>query len=84
MLDYNLEALVGPKKSQLKVKNPKEYGWNPRNMLAEVTDVYLNLESKQLFINVVATDRRSYREEYMTKAYRILQRFKLKSPKQIE
>lgn len=84
MLDYNLEALVGPKKSQLKVENPEEYGWNPRNMLAEVTDVYLNLESKQSFIDAVATDGRSYREEYMTEAYKILQRFKLKSPEQME
>jgi ubiquitin conjugation factor E4 B len=84
MLDYNLEALVGPKKSQLKVENPEEYGWNPRNMLAEVTDVYLNLESKQSFIDAVATDGRSYREEYMTEAYKILQRFKLKTPEQME
>ena len=84
MLDYNLEALVGLKKSQLKVENPEEYGWNPRNMLAEVTDVYLNLESKQSFIDAVATDGRSYREEYMTEAYKILQRFKLKSPEQME
>jgi ubiquitin conjugation factor E4 B len=83
MLDYNLEALVGPKKSQLKVENPEEYGWNPRNMLAEVTDVYLNLESKQSFIDAVATDGRSYREEYMNEAYKILQRFKLKTPEQM-
>ncbi|KAG9190498.1 ubiquitin conjugation factor E4 B [Alternaria panax] len=83
MLDYNLEALVGPKKSQLKVENPEEYGWNPRNMLAEVTDVYLNLESKQPFIDAVATDGRSYREEYMTEASKILQRFKLKTPEQM-
>ncbi|KAI4612407.1 hypothetical protein J4E80_007140 [Alternaria sp. BMP 0032] len=83
MLDYNLEALVGPKKSQLKVENPEEYGWNPRNMLAEVTDVYLNLESKQFFIDAVATDGRSYRPEYMDEAYKILQRFKLKTPEQM-
>ncbi|KNG44905.1 ubiquitin conjugation factor e4 [Stemphylium lycopersici] len=84
MLDYNLEALVGPKKSQLKVENPEEYGWNPRNMLAEVTDVYLNLQSKQSFIDAVATDGRSYRPEYWDEAYKILQRFKLKSPEQME
>lgn len=84
MLDYNLEALVGPKKSQLKVENPEEYGWNPRNMLAELTDVYLNLQGKQSFIDAVATDGRSYRAEYWDEAYKILQRFKLKSPEQME
>lgn len=84
MLDYNLEALVGPKKSNLKVENPEDYGWNPRNMLAEVTDVYLNLQGKQAFIDAVATDGRSYRSEYWDEAYKILQRFKLKTPEQME
>ena len=84
MLDYNLEALVGPKKSSLKVENPEDYGWNPRNMLAEVTDVYLNLQNKQSFIDSVATDGRSYRPEYWDEAYKILQRFKLKTPEQMQ
>jgi ubiquitin conjugation factor E4 B len=83
MLDYNLEALVGPKKANLKVKNPEEYGWNPRQMLAEVTDVYLNLQSKQSFIDAVATDGRAYRPEYWTEAYRILARYALKNPEQL-
>lgn len=30
MLDYNLEALVGPKCRELKVKNSEEYGFKPR------------------------------------------------------
>lgn len=84
MLDYNLEALVGPKKSNLKVENPQDYGWDPREMLAEVTDVYLNLQDKQSFIDAVATDGRSYRAEYWDEAYKILQRFKLKTPEQME
>ena len=84
MLDYNLEALVGPKKSKLKVDNPADYGWDPRSMLAEVTDVYLNLQAKQSFVDAVATDGRSYRAEYWDEAYNILQRFKLKSPEQMQ
>ncbi|KAF1946172.1 hypothetical protein EJ02DRAFT_450942 [Clathrospora elynae] len=84
MLDYNLEALVGPKKSNLKIENPEDYGWNPRNMIAEVTDVYLNLQGKQSFIDSVATDGRSYRPEYWDEAYKILERFKLKTPEQME
>lgn len=84
MLDYNLEALVGPKQSNLKIENSAEYGWNPKNMLAEVTDVYLNLHDKQSFIDSVATDGRSYRPEYWDEAYKILQRFKLKTPEQMQ
>ncbi|KAL6706155.1 Ubiquitin conjugation factor E4 [Coniothyrium glycines] len=84
MLDYNLEALVGPKKSNLKVDNPEEYGWNPRSMLAEVTDVYLNLRNKQSFIEAIATDGRSYRPEYWAEAQKILQARRLKSDEEIE
>lgn len=84
MLDYNLEALVGPKKSNLKVDNPEEYGWNPRAMLAEVTDVYLNLQHKQSFIDAIATDGRSYRPEYWAEAQRILQQRRLKSDEEIQ
>jgi ubiquitin conjugation factor E4 B len=79
MLDYNLEALVGPKKSSLKVDNPEEYGWNPRNMLTELTDVYLNLRQKQSFIEAVATDGRSYKPEHWAEAHRIMTQFALKT-----
>jgi ubiquitin conjugation factor E4 B len=83
MLDYNLEALVGPKKQNLRVENPEEYGWNPRQMLAEVTDVYLNLQAKQSFIDAVATDGRSYRPEYWAEAQKILAKWGLKSPEDL-
>jgi ubiquitin conjugation factor E4 B len=83
MLDYNLEALVGPKKASLRVKNPEEYGWNPRQMLAEVTDVYLNHQGKQSFVDAVATDGRAYRPEYWTEAHKILAKYALKSPEQL-
>jgi len=83
MLDFNLEALVGPRRSNLKVKNPEEYGWNPRQMLAEVTDVYLNLQNKQSFIEAVATDGRCYSAQYWDEAHRTLARFALKSPEQL-
>lgn len=83
MLDFNLEALVGPKKANLKVENAEEYGWNPKQMLAEVTDVYLNLQNKQSFIEAVATDGRSYRPDYWTGAHVILEKYALKSPEQL-
>lgn len=84
MLDYNLEALVGPKKSSLKVDNPEEYGWNPRQMLAELTDVYLNLQDKQSFIDAVATDGRSYRPDYWMEAHKIMAKFYLKNDVQLK
>ncbi|KAJ4294551.1 Ubiquitin conjugation factor E4 [Kalmusia sp. IMI 367209] len=84
MLDYNLELLVGPKKSKLKVENMQEYGWNPRQMLADIADVYLNLHDKKTFIDAIATDERCYRAEYWETAMTILNRFALKSPEQMK
>lgn len=83
MLDHNLEALVGPKKANLRVENPEEYGWNPKQMLAEITDVFLNLRKKESFIAAVAADGRSYKPEHFATAMNILQRFALKSPEQL-
>lgn len=84
MLDYNLALLVGPNKSKLKVENMAEYGWNPKAMLADIVDVYLNLQEKESFIDAVATDERSYKPEYWETAKNILTRFALKSPEQLK
>lgn len=83
MLDYNLALLVGPNKSKLKVENMQEYGWDPKAMLGDIADVYLNLQEKKTFIDAVATDERSYRSEYWDTAETILKRFALKSPEQL-
>lgn len=83
MLGYNLDALVGPKKANLKVENPEEYGWNPRQMLAEITDVFLNLKEKSAFVEAVAADGRSYKPENFATAMNIMQRYALKSPEQL-
>ncbi|KAF2002701.1 hypothetical protein P154DRAFT_488181 [Amniculicola lignicola CBS 123094] len=79
MLDYNLDILVGPKSAKLKVENAEEYGWNPKTMLSEIVDVFLNLKTKKPFILNVATDDRSYKPSNFTKASGILQKYALKS-----
>lgn len=83
MLDYNLDAMVGPKSSNLRVDNLQEYGFNPRALLSEITDVYLNLMYKQNFITAVARDGRSYKPENFDKAADILRKWSLKSPEQM-
>jgi ubiquitin conjugation factor E4 B len=84
MLDYNLEALVGPKKSNLKIENGEEYGWNPRQMLSEISDVYLNLRDKENFQKAVAKDGRSYKPENFSTALTIMQKYALKSAEQLK
>ncbi len=83
MLDYNLDAMVGPKSSDLKVENPKEYDFNPGALLAEIIDVYLNLKDKENFIFAVARDGRSYKTGNFEKAALIMRRHVLKSPEEL-
>ena len=83
MLDYNLDAMVGPKSSDLKVENPTEYKFNPRALLAEIIDVYLNLKNKENFVYAVARDGRSYKPSNFEKAEAIMKRFVLKSPEEL-
>jgi ubiquitin conjugation factor E4 B len=84
MLDYNLDAMVGPKSSQLRVDNREEYGFNPRALLAEIVDVYINLRDKENFVFAVARDGRSYKPANFDKAATILRTFHLRSSDQIQ
>lgn len=47
MLNYNLRQLCGPKCKNLKVKNPEKYGWSPKKVLDQLTDIYLHLDCEK-------------------------------------
>ncbi|KAF8459134.1 ubiquitin elongating factor core-domain-containing protein [Terfezia claveryi] len=79
MLDYNLDALVGPRYSSLKVKNPGKYGFNPKALLVDFSEVYLNLRKSRSFIEAIAKDGRSYRPEIFESLQGLLARFELRS-----
>ncbi|KAF2155553.1 ubiquitin fusion degradation protein-2 [Myriangium duriaei CBS 260.36] len=79
MLDYNIDALTGPKQSNLKVENPQEYGFDPKSLLSDLLDVYLNLRTKEPFLRAVARDGRSYKPANFVHAASIMERFGLKS-----
>ncbi|KAI4229400.1 MAG: hypothetical protein L6R36_000941 [Xanthoria steineri] len=72
MLDYNLDVLVGPKSIELKVENPREYDFQPKALLADIIEIYLNLKRKESFIFAVARDGRSYKPANFEKATSIL------------
>ncbi|RYP33004.1 hypothetical protein DL767_004915 [Monosporascus sp. MG133] len=72
MLDYNLEVLVGPRRANLKVEDPKKYHFDAKTLLAEFIDIYLNLGSKQTFIDAIAGDGRSYKPANFETASQIL------------
>jgi len=84
MLDYNLDVLVGPRCQELKVKDPKQVGFDPRKLLSEILSVYLNLAGQPGFAAAIARDGRSYSRDTFSKAASIAQRHMLKSPPEID
>jgi ubiquitin conjugation factor E4 B len=83
MMDYNLDTLVGPKSLNLKVKDPSKYHFAPRTLLAEIVDIYLNLGGSTRFIEAVARDGRSYKPANLEAAYRVLEKYSLKSREEL-
>ncbi|OCF74479.1 ubiquitin-conjugation factor E4 B [Kwoniella mangroviensis CBS 8886] len=71
-LDENLAVLVGPKMSELKVTNPEKYSFKPKDLLAAIAQIYLNLGNEPEFIRAVANDGRSYSKELFEKFARLL------------
>lgn len=84
MLNYNLDVLVGPKRSKLRVEDATKYSFDPRTLLSEIVDIYLNLSSKKPFIDALAADGRSYKPANFEEASRILGSRNLKSPEELE
>ena len=84
MLDYNLESLVGPKQRSLKVEKPEDYGFNPKMLLSDLMDVYLNLSAKPNFHQAIARDGRSYKPSNFDAAANIVSRFGLKSSEELK
>lgn len=77
MLDYNLEALVGPKCTELKVTEPEKYKFNPKELLVKICKVFVNIGSEPQFIKAVAGDARSFRRGLFTRAEEIIGRWAL-------
>lgn len=72
MLDYNLSLMVGPKCSNLKVKEPEKYQFDPKKILADICTVYCNLSTQDKFVLAVARDGRSFNLLYFERARGIL------------
>ncbi|VDM95314.1 unnamed protein product [Thelazia callipaeda] len=63
MLDYNVSQLCGPKCTELKVRDAvRRFMWEPRALLQQIVNVYLNLSSEK-FAECIANDERSYSPE---------------------
>lgn len=83
MLNYNLNMLAGPRCADLKVQDMSKYQFNPRELLSEILQVYLNLSNEEDFVRAVASEGRSYSKQVFDRAGSIAQKFSLKSPTEI-
>ncbi|UYV79527.1 UBE4B [Cordylochernes scorpioides] len=83
MLNFNLQQLCGPKCKSLKVKQPEKYGWEPKRLLDQLTDIYLHLDCPP-FQKAIAADERSYRKELFEDAVVRMRKAMIKSSSSIQ
>lgn len=72
MLNYFLVQLVGPKCSDLKVKDPDKYSFQPRKLLLDIATIITHFAPFGEFGTAVVRDERSYDVGNMRKAIRVL------------
>ncbi|XP_030624606.1 ubiquitin conjugation factor E4 B isoform X1 [Chanos chanos] len=83
MLNYNLQQLCGPKCRDLKVENPEKYGFEPKKLLDQLTDIYLQLDCAR-FAKAIADDQRSYSRELFEEVISKMRKAGIKSNIAIE
>ncbi|CAG2164009.1 unnamed protein product [Oppiella nova] len=83
MLNSNLQQLCGPKCNALKVANPEKYGWDPKHLLNQLTDIYIHLNCDQ-FAQAIASDERSYKKDLFEDAAKRMERSLNKSQHKID
>ncbi|KAK5138273.1 hypothetical protein LTR08_003334 [Meristemomyces frigidus] len=83
MLDYNLDIMVGAKRTGLRVANAAEYKFDPRALLTDIVKVFINLAGKARFVQAIAKDGRSYKPANFAGAARLMQSKVYMSPAEI-
>lgn len=75
MLNYFLLHLVGPNKGNFKVKDRKEFEFDPAHTVKEICQIYINLEASDEFALAVSQDGRSYSAQLFVYAEEVLGKF---------
>ncbi|XP_040286717.1 ubiquitin conjugation factor E4 B isoform X1 [Bufo bufo] len=83
MLNFNLQQLCGPKCRDLKVENPEKYGFEPKKLLDQLTDIYLHLDCAR-FAKAIADDQRSYSKDLFEEVISKMKKAGIKSTIAIE
>lgn len=74
MLNYFLYNLVGPNKKNFKVKDQKEYSFDPALTVLNICKIYVNLKDSESFCLAISQDGRSYSPQLFTLAEDVLVR----------
>ncbi|XP_068633346.1 ubiquitin conjugation factor E4 A isoform X2 [Battus philenor] len=74
MLNYFLLHLVGPNKKNFKVKDMKEFEFDPASTVLDICRMYVELGSNEKFCAAVSDDGRSYSPQLFTLAETVLVR----------
>lgn len=74
MLNYFLYHLVGPNKKNFKVKDQKEYEFNPAGIVMDICKIYVHLHKCDAFCLAVSQDGRSYSPKLFSLAEDVLAR----------
>lgn len=74
MLNYFLVHLVGPKMKNFKVKDQKEYKFDPAAIVLNICKIYIHLSDSDEFCAAVSRDGRSYSPQLFQQAQDVLAR----------
>ena len=72
MLNHFLQQLVGPKCSNLKVRDPERYHFYPKRLLLEIASTIVHFCHIPEFVVAIVKDERSYDASNIRKAIRVL------------
>ena len=65
---------AGPERRKLKIKDAERYGWQPKEMLAQIASIYVHLgraDQQAIFARAIANDERSFRQEMFAQASKV-------------
>lgn len=56
VLNCNLKVIIGPRCTDLVIKSPKQYGFDPKDLLRRIVMIYITIRSDR-FVEMVANDK---------------------------
>uniref|UniRef100_A0A2C9LVW6 Ubiquitin conjugation factor E4 A n=1 Tax=Biomphalaria glabrata TaxID=6526 RepID=A0A2C9LVW6_BIOGL len=72
MLNYFLVRLVGPRQKDFSVKDKESIEFKPQETVSNISSIYLNLQSSDLFCQAVFQDERSYSSNLFAQATEVM------------